>query len=1152
MSAPLPKRAFVCRAEIAPFRPHNRGPNARKQTGLALPAVMDLHAALFGASAPGGAPSREDSSVVVRRDAVGASSSGRKQAKADRKKARKAAGERRLEGETAPEGRRSKKRSRSASAAAGAKRGRAAASADADAPRGELGQLALASLRAGAPSLRAQREALPVLQHAEAIASALATSPSGAIVVVGETGSGKTTREPRRAPCARWLAVVVAAAAASRMLTLARVLAAAALPPRPPPPPFPTQSIYQPAACEWRPFRALPALRAQPGARPSSSPSSSFSRRRPRPRARACPRTRPRPAEVPQLLLMAGAAGPPSLPRGATVRRGQTIGVSQPRRVAATTISSRVAQEMGTSVGGPDGLVGYSVRFDTRAGPRTRVRFATDGMLLREAQTDHLLGRYGVMIVDEAHERSVSTDVLLGVVRRAMALRARPDSPLPPLRVVVMSATLDAQKFSRFFAAPAGEDGMGAVPDEVAEPSSGSADAAAACPVVTVPGRQHPVTVAYLSSPSDNVVDDAVAAAMQTHLADVGWPAAAGDEEAAIAQGFDPAAASLTDASLSRNGYLVFLPGAEEIDDAVSGLRARSEALPPSLPRLHVCPLYAALPPEVQMRAFDQPPPGARKVVVSTNIAETSVTVSGVSTVIDSGIVKVRGFASLTGIQTLRPAPVAQAQARQRAGRAGREGPGRCLRLFAEADWAMLRPQPEAEIHRASLDSVVLRLVSMGVHPGRVQAFPLIEAPPPESLRGSLTRLLQLRAVDASSGQLTARGHAMAALPVEPAAASLLLAAREAGCLEDMCAVVALSDAEGLLQTPRDKEAAAMRARRGFSAWEGDHVMMVRLWEAFRSVVQAVRGRAGGAAKGGEGAGGASTAPVRTVRFGGGSEADDEETAFADAEEGGAAREAASRPGQGKGLPGRRRAPKRRREPITKGMGRREAAELLEWCRKRFVSLRALRRADAVRCQLLDAVEAAEQAADRGHGRRGEAVDGGAGPAGAAREGGVAGTGGAVSASSAASAALRATAAATPASVGLPDGASDAEVRSAALRRALVAGFPAQLAQRIPAAGSTGRPEYRVAGSGAAAAIHPASCIHEHAHAAADRARSKARASARRGTGTAEGASSLWEVYPEWVFFGELVSTSRPYLRSVTRVEADWLPELAPDLFRRE
>ncbi|CAE7481907.1 DHX8, partial [Symbiodinium sp. KB8] len=730
MSAPLPKRAFVCRAEIAPFRPHNRGPNARKQTGLALPAVMDLHAALFGASAPGGAPSREDSSVVVRRDAVGASSSGRKQAKADRKKARKAAGERRLEGETAPEGRRSKKRSRSASAAAGAKRGRAAASADADAPRGELGQLALASLRAGAPSLRAQREALPVLQHAEAIASALATSPSGAIVVVGETGSGKTTREPRR---------------------------------------------------------------------------------------------------VPQLLLMAGAAGPPSLPRGATVRRGQTIGVSQPRRVAATTISSRVAQEMGTSVGGADGLVGYSVRFDTRAGPRTRVRFATDGMLLREAQTDHLLGRYGVMIVDEAHERSVSTDVLLGVVRRAMALRARPDSPLPPLRVVVMSATLDAQKFSRFFAAPAGEDGMGAVPDEVAEPSSGSADAAAACPVVTVPGRQHPVTVAYLSSPSDNVVDDAVAAAMQTHLADVGWPAAAGDEEAAIAQGFDPAAASLTDASLSRNGYLVFLPGAEEIDDAVSGLRARSEALPPSLPRLHVCPLYAALPPEVQMRAFDQPPLGARKVVVSTNIAETSVTVSGVSTVIDSGIVKVRGFASLTGIQTLRPAPVAQAQARQRAGRAGREGPGRCLRLFAEADWAMLRPQPEAEIHRASLDSVVLRLVSMGVHPGRVQAFPLIEAPPPESLRGSLTRLLQLRAVDASSGQLTARGHAMAALPVEPAAASLLLAAREAGCLEDMCAVVALSDAEGLLQTPRDKEAAAMRARRGFSAWEGDHVMMVRL-----------------------------------------------------------------------------------------------------------------------------------------------------------------------------------------------------------------------------------------------------------------------------------------------------------------------------------
>ena len=786
---------------------------------------------------------------------------------------------------------------------------------------------------------------------------------------------------------------------------------------------------------------------------------------------------------MPQLLLLAGAAGPPRLPPGARARRGQTIGVSQPRRVAAVTVSRRVAEEMGTAVGGASGAVGYSVRFDTRSGPRTRVRFATDGMLLREAQADPLLGRYGVLVVDEAHERSVSTDVLLGVVRRAMERRALPGSRLPPLRVVVMSATLDAARFAAFF---------------------GGGEGGAPCPVVTVPGRQHPVSVAYVTAPSENVVDDAVATVLQAHLADVGWPAGAATAEEAEAAGMAPGDVRLGDAALARGGYLVFLPGAEEIEDACSALRQRGDALPAPLPRLHVCPLYAALPPEAQMRAFDLPPPGTRKVVVATNIAETSVTVPGVATVIDSGIVKVRGFAAASGVQTLRAAPVAQAQARQRAGRAGREGPGRCLRLFPESDWASLSAQPTAEIHRASLDSVVLRLVAMGVPPSELQSFPLIEPPPPASLAASLTRLLQLRAVDAATGALTARGRAMASLPVEPAAASLLLAAREAGCVGDMCTVVSLADADGLLQTPRDKEAKAMRARRGFSAWEGDHVMLVRVWEAFGRVVAAAGGAAG---------------PGGTVRF------DDE------ADEGGFAREeeeeqeeegAGGEAGAKRRAKGKAARPRRRR-PLTAGMGKRAASDVLEWCRRRFVSLRALRRADAVRCQLLDALDAA-----------------------VAEAGGDGAIVGAVSASSSAGASLRATAAATPSSVGLPDGSSDAEVRSAALRRALVAGFPSQLAQRMPAQAS-GRPEYRIAGTGMTAGLHPSSCLHEHAHAAADRARS----SARRGRAASDGAGpgSLWEAYPEWVCFGELVSTSRPYLRSVSRVDADWLPELAPELF---
>jgi ATP-dependent RNA helicase DHX8/PRP22 len=715
--------------------------------------------------------------------------------------------------------------------------------------------------------------------------------------------------------------------------------------------------------------------------------------------------------------------------------------VSQPRRVAAITVSRRVAQEMRSRIGE---RVGYAVRFDVRHGKD--VMFATDGMLLREAQSDPLFKRYGVLVVDEAHERSLNTDILLGVVRRAMDAR-HVSRELPPLRVVVMSATLDAEKFAEFFS------------DVGRRPA----------PIVTVPGRQYPVQVVHSEAPSENYVDDCISTVKQCHLSDVRWPLTATSIQQALEGGFDPAGATVSDAVLERNGYLVFLPGAEEIEDAAASLEAFSASLPAELPRLFVCPLYAALPPERQIVAFQPPPPGSRKVVISTNIAETSVTVGGISTVIDSGVVKVRSTSTSTGIESLRPTPVAQAQADQRCGRAGREGPGRCLRLYPRECWSKLRSQPEAEVLRVSLDSVVLRLVAIGVHPKDIHSFPFLERPSSAALSSALLHLLQLHAIDHHSGEMTERGRLMAALPVEPIAASLILAASQAGCLSDMCTVVALTSSEGLYPTPRDKEATALKARRSFSVYEGDIVMLVRTWEAFLAAVRDAKRH-----------------PDSTVTL------DSEEP-----------------------------------EDESGGMklSKREQRTLRQWCQQRFVSFRSLVRAHDVRRQLL------ELCGELG------------------LNDGVPASASAVSAS--ARSALARTAGATAASVGLPDGSSDAEVRSAALRRSLVAGAPSQLAQRVPQGSNVGgRPQYRVAGTTQIVGLHPTSCIHEHAKIVSDRKRMAHRRARHATSTTAADPLALASCYPEWLWFHELVSTTRTYIRQAARVEPEWLVELAPELFR--
>lgn len=383
--------------------------------------------------------------------------------------------------------------------------------------------------------------------------------------------------------------------------------------------------------------------------------------------------------QIPQFLLEAGFAGS----KGCIV-------CTQPRRVAAITVAQRVAQERGCKVGEE---VGYTVRFDDCTSNKTRLKYVTDGMLLREALLDPSLARYSAVILDEVHERTVATDVLLGLLKSVRAARGK------DFHLIVMSATLDAAGFQQYF------------------PGAAAA---------YVEGRQHPVQVFYTAQPEDSYLDAAITAVLQVH--------------------FDEAPGDV----------LVFLTGQEEIEAAERLLKERmakisAQAEPPSL-TLEIVPMYAALPPEAQMRAFQPAPSGARKVVLSTNIAETSVTIPGVRYVVDTGVVKMRSYNARLGADCLEVCPVSKAQARQRSGRAGREGPGLCLRLYTEETFRKLSPVTEPELKRANLASVVLQLKALGIE--NPLTFDFMDPPPKAALLRALELLYALGALDVK-GNLT-------------------------------------------------------------------------------------------------------------------------------------------------------------------------------------------------------------------------------------------------------------------------------------------------------------------------------------------------------------------------------------------------------------
>ncbi|HUN91163.1 MAG TPA: ATP-dependent RNA helicase HrpA [Burkholderiaceae bacterium] len=441
--------------------------------------------------------------------------------------------------------------------------------------------------------------------------------------------------------------------------------------------------------------------------------------------------------------------------------RDGMIGHTQPRRIAASSIARRIAQELGSVLGD---VVGYKIRFTDQTRPGASVKLMTDGILLAESQGDPELSAYDTIIVDEAHERSLNIDFLLGFLRQLVDRRA-------DLKLVITSATIDAERFARHF----GRDGV-------------------AAPVINVSGRLFPVEVRYRPVQVDDSADDRT-------LID------------AIVDAVDELALC------GPGDVLVFLPGEREIREAAEGLRKHRAA------GLEVLPLYSRLSAEEQERVFR--PAGGRRIVLATNVAETSLTVPGIRYVVDTGLARVKRYSYRNKVEQLRVEPISQAAADQRAGRCGRVAAGICLRLYAEDDYARRPRFTDPEILRSSLAGVILRMKSLRL--GDVASFPFVEPPPPRAIADGYQLLAELNAVD-SGNELTAIGQQLARLPLDPRVGRMLLAAREHGSLREVAIVAAALS----VQDPRDRPPAAQEAadaaHRRFADEKSDFSALLKLW----------------------------------------------------------------------------------------------------------------------------------------------------------------------------------------------------------------------------------------------------------------------------------------------------------------------------------
>lgn len=440
------------------------------------------------------------------------------------------------------------------------------------------------------------------------------------------------------------------------------------------------------------------------------------------------------------------------------------VGCTQPRRVAAVSVAKRVADEVGCKLGAE---VGYTIRFEDVTSPRTRIKYMTDGMLQREALLDPDMTAYSVIMLDEAHERTIATDVLFALLKKAAKRR-------PDLRLIITSATLDAEKFSDYFLK---------------------------CPILYIPGRTFPVEILYTKDPEYDYLEATLMTVIQIHLSE------------------------------PQGDILVFLTGQEEIDTSCEVLYERMKALGPDVPELIILPVYSALPSEMQSKIFDPAPPGSRKVVIATNIAETSITIDGIYYVVDPGFVKINAYDAKLGMDSLVISPISQAQANQRAGRAGRTGPGKCYRLYTEQAFNNeMLPNTIPEIQRQNLSHTILMLKAMGIND--LLHFDFMDPPPANTMLTALEELHSLLALD-DEGLLTRLGRKMADFPMEPSLAKVLIASVDAGCSTEMLTIVAMLSVQNVFYRPKEKQAQADQKRAKFNDPTGDHLMLLNVYQAW-------------------------------------------------------------------------------------------------------------------------------------------------------------------------------------------------------------------------------------------------------------------------------------------------------------------------------
>ncbi|KAK9245572.1 P-loop containing nucleoside triphosphate hydrolase protein [Lipomyces tetrasporus] len=446
------------------------------------------------------------------------------------------------------------------------------------------------------------------------------------------------------------------------------------------------------------------------------------------------------------------------------VKRG-IIGCTQPRRVAAMSVAKRVSEEMSVELGG---LVGYAIRFEDCTSSETVIKYMTDGVLLRESLQESDLDKYSCIIMDEAHERALNTDVLMGLFKKILARRR-------DLKLIVTSATMNADRFSKFY---------------------GNA------PQFTIPGRTFPVDVLFSKSPCEDYVDAAVKQILTIHL------------------------------QQGPGDILVFMTGQEDIETTCEVTAQRLAQLDDP-PKLDILPIYSQMPADLQARIFDKAEKDTRKVIVATNIAETSLTVDGIKFVVDTGYSKLKVYNPRMGMDTLQITPISQANANQRSGRAGRTGPGIAYRLYTESAFRNeFYIQNIPEIQRTNLSNTLLLLKSLGVKD--LMEFDFMDPPPADTMTSSLYDLWALGALD-NTGQLTALGAKMASFPMEPSLSKLLIMSEQYECSEEMLTIVSMLSVPNVFYRPKERQEESDAAREKFFVPESDHLTLLHVYHQWKS-----------------------------------------------------------------------------------------------------------------------------------------------------------------------------------------------------------------------------------------------------------------------------------------------------------------------------